>query len=90
MLKYLNSYTLQGAHSISTSLTFTSTNVHIVQSRLTLIEQSACKDDLLAVLVGCNDSEPIPDIVLLQELLCQVFEIPAPADELFLTQASWR
>ena len=33
----------------------------------------------LAFLVGGDDSEPIPDVVLLEELLCQVLEIPAQA-----------
>ncbi len=33
----------------------------------------------LAFLVGCNDSEPVPDIVLFQELLCQILEIPVQA-----------
>ena len=31
----------------------------------------------LCVLVGCDDSQPIADLMLFQELLCQVLQIPA-------------
>lgn len=38
--------------------------------------------DSLAVLVGGDDSQPVPDIVLLKELLGQVFEVPAARREI--------
>ena len=55
------------------------TNIQLPSQSIQTTHQEQTANGIPPVLVGCNDSQPVSDIVLLQVLLCQILKIPAQA-----------
>lgn len=91
MLKYRSSYTLCGAHGRCTNVcVHCCALLHATCCVLACCKQrdTAYSNNVLAVLVGCNHPQPVPHVVLLEKLLCQVLEVPASTARVHVSHAS--
>ena len=80
---YLNS--LQGGNLCTKSPTKKATRVRslVIFLLFLIVDLEVAK--LIGLLVACDDTKPVPEVVLLQVLLCHVLEVPVQGQALNVT-----